>query len=64
MGLEGREGSTIVAHPLIGHQMNDVAAPDQRLGQRLGRKQMSTSSAGGENDEAVGFLSVKRHALP
>ena len=52
MDFEGRKGFAVVAHAFIGHQMNEKAAVDKRLGQRLGRKQMSARSAGGQNHDA------------
>ena len=48
--LGGGERLAIVANPLVGHQVDGVATPDQLLRQRLGGKQMSAGSAGRQNE--------------
>jgi hypothetical protein len=63
MRLERRKGPAIVAYPLVRHQVDDIAAPDQCFGQRLSREEMSPGPAGGKNDKPIRFLGVKRHAF-
>ena len=41
----------VVAHPLIRHQVHDIVALDQRLGQRLGGKQVTAGTTGGDHHQ-------------
>ena len=52
MHFKRREIAPVIAHALVGHEMNDVVAPDQLLGKRLGGKQMPTRSARDKRDRA------------
>ena len=52
MGFNGRKGFAVVSNAFIGNQVNEKAAVDKLLRQRLGRKQMSARSASGQNHNA------------
>ena len=56
MRLGRREGLAIVAHALVRHQVDRIAAADQFLGQRLGRKQMPAGAAGREDENSLAHL--------
>ena len=52
MDVAGREIAAIAADAMVGHQVDDMAAPPQFLRQRHGREEMTARAAGHENENA------------
>ena len=61
MELARREPAAIFHAALVGHEMNDIAAGGQDLGQGLGREQMAAGATGGKHHHLT--ITTRRQLL-